>query len=501
LFPRWCTDLYGGYGSPLFNFYAPGLFTVATPFHLLGASPALALKITVLLFTALGLAGTYQLAYALTRRRDAAVLALVISAQTPYHFIQLLTRGDLAEYCAYCLVPSAMQAYLRLRSSSPRVGPGLAAAGWHAAILLTHTITGFWFTMFAAAVVAGWAAEDVRNRRVISAVRLVTVLGAGAGLTAIYTLPAMLERDLVRISIMTEGGFAIEKNFITELKWMLSPGFFFAGYPFAISFIGCLVAIAGAPARRQQLLRWAGASLVVTLLMLPVSGFIWAHIPLVRFTQFPWRLLGFLGTLTALSWAILWNVAVPARSRWSDAVIVIVLALAAQRTLAEMPSPAPLEEARVPTTPAMVASEIQSTTVSDEYLPLTAPTPPRRHRAGYIHDTGQFVQVDDIRRAGIGFHMMASAEQPGAYVDLAQHWFPRWVARRVAGPAKVEVDNAPPSGMIRVTFPKAGHYDVYIAFAMSPARIVGLVMTLFALAFLPLILLQLRRRGSEAHAA
>ena len=38
LWPRWAQDLYGGYGSPLFNYYAPGLFVAAGVLMLVGAS-------------------------------------------------------------------------------------------------------------------------------------------------------------------------------------------------------------------------------------------------------------------------------------------------------------------------------------------------------------------------------------------------------------------------------------------------------------------------------
>src|SRR5258707_12579986 len=54
LWPRWAQDLYGGYGCPLFNYYAPGLFIVSGVLMLFGASALLALKLAVVAFTVLG---------------------------------------------------------------------------------------------------------------------------------------------------------------------------------------------------------------------------------------------------------------------------------------------------------------------------------------------------------------------------------------------------------------------------------------------------------------
>src|SRR5437764_14457828 len=72
-YPRWCPDLYGSYGYPFFNYYAPGVFASAGALvGLLGLSPAEALKLQAALFVVAGGVGAYGLARGETRRADAA---------------------------------------------------------------------------------------------------------------------------------------------------------------------------------------------------------------------------------------------------------------------------------------------------------------------------------------------------------------------------------------------------------------------------------------------
>jgi hypothetical protein len=488
LFPRWCPDMYGGYGSPFFNFYAPGLFAVATPLVLAGLAPALALKLAVMMFTAAGLVGSFLLAQELTGRRDVGLLVLAVFGLAPYRYTQLITRGDLAEYCAIALVPCAAVAYLRLWQRGPSLIPGLAAATLHAAVLFTHTLTGQWFTEFAAIGIAIAVARALRTRDLPRAAALLVAFGGALGLTSIYALPALLERNLTRVEVMTEGGFSVDKNFVGELKWLLSPGFFFIGYPTITALLCAVPALAAAPAAsRRTTGLWLGISAGLVLLMTSLTASIWHVLPFARFTQFPWRLLGFLALSAALLCGALWRALFPSATRASHLALAVLLAILAQRAYAEYPTASVVLEQLVPTVPSDINSHLISTTVSDEYLPLTAPAPPRHLRHGWVDGSSDGVDVEDARRAGVGMHLMVHVSQPGT-LDVQQHWFPGWRVRRHSGPAETTLGTSP-NGMIRVSFPEPGRYELFLGFGPSPPRVAGQIMTAISALLLPILLL------------
>jgi len=71
-YPRWLGDLYLGYGYPLLNYYAPGLYYLGAALHRLGLSVYASLQWAGVLAAAAGAAGAYALARNLTGREDAA---------------------------------------------------------------------------------------------------------------------------------------------------------------------------------------------------------------------------------------------------------------------------------------------------------------------------------------------------------------------------------------------------------------------------------------------
>src|SRR5207302_8333367 len=96
-YPRWCPDLFGGYGYPFFNYYPPGVFAFAGALVALGLSTTAALKATVAAFACAGGAGAFGLIRGETRRSDAALVGALVFVALPYRATDLFVRGDLAE--------------------------------------------------------------------------------------------------------------------------------------------------------------------------------------------------------------------------------------------------------------------------------------------------------------------------------------------------------------------------------------------------------------------
>ena len=214
---RWFPDLNYGQGYPFLCFYAPLVFFTAGLGQLAGATPDAALKIPLVLSILAGAAGAYRIARLGTGPAGAFVAAALFT-YAPYRVRDVFIRGDVAEFLAMGLLPWALWAVLRLRED-PRAGrvPAVALAG--AAAILSHNILG----MLTGIAMAGSAA--VVSARAPAGRRLRTGLVAAAGgagallLTAFFWLPALHERQFVRIDVLTSGPFDLSRWFVAPLDF------------------------------------------------------------------------------------------------------------------------------------------------------------------------------------------------------------------------------------------------------------------------------------------
>ena len=507
-FPRWCLDLYGGFGAPLFNFYPPGLFAVTGLWILAGAAAPVALKISVVFFSLVGTLGVYGLVLGECERRDAAFVGAFAFVTMPYRFVCIFARGDLAELSAMALVPYAVWAYRAIsRSDDKRLAlVGYAAALLQAAVLFTHTLTGQWSTELIALYAIGAVLVAARARR-WDRVRVIVLAQAGAAaVSAIYAVPALVERNMVHIERMTGGYFATVSHLVPWSLFFRFRYFDFAtdgtlaqahrmpltvGIPLcaaALMALGCLVV----PRSRRALVAaapWWLTTLALLALMTPHAAFLWRHLPFAEFTQFPWRLLEFVVVFGAAAVGLTWAAALPAqtRARWPLAVVAALLMV---YTVKPFLAVRPSERWRVPTTIAEIRGSIQSTVVSDEYLPRLVPSAPSIPQGGELVELGpEGATLEGWWPYRTGYRIALTAYSD-TEVLLRQFWFPGW---RVRGDNRVQLQPTS-EGLIKLVIPAAGHYQLTVEFGTTPLR--GAVTALSVLTLL--FLYPLMRRASRS---
>lgn len=500
LWPRWAPDLYGGYGCALFNFYAPGLFIVTGLFMLIGASATAALKIALVLFTAVGFAGMFGLVYGESRRADAALVAAAVFVFFGYHETLIFIRGDLAEYCALALAPLSMCAYRAMGRVAPQrlLAVGITASVLHGATLLVHTLTGQWWTEFLFGI-AGWTAYRAwrrgdRARSLAIAVAFV----CACGMTAIYSVPALLDRPLVHIERMIHGGLATARNF-AEPRYFPNRGFFYVGW--AVEWLPLFVV--AALVRRRRLLPdvivWSILTALMFLLMLRVSEPIWHWLPFGAYIQFPWRLLCFVSLFGALAIGACWRWLIPQRRliAWPLAVVAFT-ALAWDGTKNMPPDLHAVGAPMLPTSPGEIAHGVHTTVISDEYLPRDVVARPMMPYAAYFVAADRAV-VDSSLRSETGYKLEVGADA-GATVDVRAFWFPGWKVETRSGPQPVMVGPSP-LGLVRLHFPVKGYYRLRVFFGVTPLRAAAAAASLVSIAALVLALWRLRRSAHAALAA
>ncbi len=300
LYPRWAPDMALGYGYPIFNYFAPLLYYLTELVHIVGLGFESSFKLVLIGCLVLGAWGTYALARDILGAK-AGILAAAAYYYAPFTLREIYIRGGYAQLLAVSLIPAVFWSFNRLvsRDSLLYVVTSTLVLG---AVLLSHNITAMLFLPLLALFVVWIISTHGRWRKVRHAV-LVLVLSFG--LASIFLLPALAEKPLVKLDRSTEGYLDFRQHFLTVGE-ILSP----SAVPDASSLnptwlhnLGTahlpllvlgLIAMALWPRTGRQ--RIQGAFFLVMLLLcifmtLPPSTPLWEHVPLLAFTQFPWRVL------------------------------------------------------------------------------------------------------------------------------------------------------------------------------------------------------------------
>jgi len=305
-FPRVAMGLNFGYSGPLFQYYPPLASYIALVFHWGGFGWIGAAKAGFTLALALAGLGAYTYARWLFADRRAALVTGFAYLFAPYLLLNIYERGANAELLALGLLPWVFWATHHILRSEDR-GWLWASAGLLALLMLAHNITAL-FVLPVLVVYLALLAWYEGVLRQLPAVAL--AFGLGLGLSAFYWLPALAERGFSHLVGQMLGGpnrpelslRALEDLFQTSLAvdyWGKSR--FHPALWQAVAWIIGLLAIVLAARRLRFALSILGAALIVLyLLQLTISAAFWQTAPLVRFIQFPWRLLGPAAFFTAL---------------------------------------------------------------------------------------------------------------------------------------------------------------------------------------------------------
>lgn len=327
-FPVHWTQNFGyGYGMPLFLFYGPLPFYVASAFVFLGTSPLLAMKLIFFLSGVIAFAGMYLL----MRRysHTAGLIAATLYFTAPYRAVDLFVRGAVNEVWAIGFLPWLIYGGLEIRKH-PRRGIAITAVST-AAIILSHNLTAFFAIPLLGLLTVGW--QWIEHRPAWKENLWFIASGVlGALMSLFYILPAFLEKQYTIIDSILSGYFEYHHHFL-YIRQLLVPRWGYGGSGYGpddgISFhIGTIAVILGllggafllrslkkawknwhkkhpntlqrsveivtaAFSPRQYVFALSAALLAVALFMtLTHSKPIWDTVPLLNYIQFPWRFLG-----------------------------------------------------------------------------------------------------------------------------------------------------------------------------------------------------------------
>ncbi len=324
-------------------------------------------------------------------------------------------------------------------------------------------------------------------------------------LSAWFFIPALLEQSLAQLEPVTEGYFHFSNHFrgADLIQWR----FFFdynpdGGVAFRMGLVQAGTAVLGiiiwARERRPQVAWGRGAGeqrtfviasfLIATFMITPLSQLLWEHLPLLSFTQFPWRFLSvqaFAGALAAGGLALLpWK-------KWvvsGTAVLLLIAGLSHLQT-----DHLALTDADVTAVNLAQYEWFTSnigTTISAEYLPPTVQ--PRPYTSAWL-TTGERDAVralsgellaaqrtnDRMTHQIWELETVVSTETAvsSTLIFPTLHW-PGWVGELDGD--EVEIRPSPGSGLIMLDVPPGTH-TLTLRLTRTPVRLWAELASLAAL--------------------
>lgn len=305
---RWVPDLGAGYGAPLYNFYSPLPSYVGMIFVWFGSSYLDTTKALLLLGLIASGIGMHAFIYRLTNSPYAALTAAVLYLWAPYHANDIYVRGALAESWGLAWFPWILLTIWNW-SRRPQAQIDARISISIAGLLLSHNIMSVWF----APIIVLWSIYCIILNKKYQLSSLIKLALSGlwaAGLAAFFFLPAAMEKDLVHSDTLTSDYYNFRAHYAT-----LHQLFFDRSWGYGASLWGpvddmsfqigwphwWLLALA-LPAGLHQLRHknykylsllafFISLFFIATFMTHSRSIYLWEAVPILAFTQFPWRVL------------------------------------------------------------------------------------------------------------------------------------------------------------------------------------------------------------------
>lgn len=494
---RWMPDANYGYGYPFFNYYAPLSILIAGFWHWLGVDVVRAIQLSQLLGFLTAAGGMYALAWRWFRRDWAALLASAAYTLAPFHLVNVYVRGDsLAEFWAMALYPLVLWSLDRLLSRPSRATLALFGLTY-AGLILSHNISALIFSpwLLLYVVCVGWKR---RSWRLFG--WLVAAVGLALALSAWFWLPALGQQAQAQLGPVTEGYFHFSQHFrgidLAQRSWLFDyevadgrafrMGLFQATTT-ALGLVGLLWGLVRGRLRHGPTLFITLTLLGATLMITPLSRPLWEHVPLLPFTQFPWRFLSVQALVGA--GALAGGVLALDVGRLRRAMWLVLLALWVGTSLARLRP----DYIRVGEVSAESLAQYEwftgniGSTISAEYLPPTAQPRPYTSpwlNSGLVPATRQQVvvlsgQAQITTRSGNplapSWHIAVGSET--ARLMLPVLYWPGWIAE--ANGARLSLEAAPGAGLSSLALPRGTH-DVALRLTRTPLQTVAESLSLAA---------------------
>lgn len=499
---RWSGTLNYGHGYPLFQFSYPGPYYIGEVFHLIGFSFTDTVKTLFVLSTILSVVTMYIFARTLWKSDLAGVIAALLYLSAPYRFVNLYIRGSIGETIAFLLFPLMCFFALKLLQTGKRRYL-LAGAMLISLLIITHNVMAFLFLPFFVYFIIvetfirnakmrmlfkeyldelkknkSWYKKGITFKLLSQHIApLIIMFVLGITLSATFWVPAVFELQYVKLGSqpLTDIAQEFKKQeglLLTPLdshsrvsqttKGVIEENLEFEYIILALVSVAVLIFYKNKyEYATHRILLYAIPTVIILVLLTPLSIELWRNIPGLKSIDFPWRVLGILSFIIPVAIS---SVALIPKIR------IIGLCISIVSLFLVSPLIIPGQYYNHPDE--YFATNQGTTTSAAEYTSkwmINSPTSSSK----IISDT-HLIPVKNTSTEKI--FKYTSSESSDVVFPIM--YFPGW---------KLTVDNAgkviipwESNGLIKTTLP-SGNHIVRLTFSRSHARIAGDSITIVSL--------------------
>jgi hypothetical protein len=495
---RWTQHMGYGFGFPLFNYYPPLPYLIGQIFRIVGFSFVTTVKLTFLFSLIVSGITMYILAKELWGRLG-GLISSAFYIWAPYHSVDIYVRGAMNESWALAWFPLLLLSSLKLIQKARFRWMIVLALSWFA-LLTTHNLMVMIFVPFFAVWVLFWLWRE----KSWLTIPLLIISGIwGFGLAAFFTIPVLLEKNLVQIEGLVSGyneyiaHFASINQLLFSRFWGYGPSVwetegdkmsFQVGHLhwiFSFVIVG-LLAVKTAKKRKifQQIgfmcLLLAASGWFATFMVHQKSIFIWQALPLLAFLQFPWRFL----TLSILAFSLLVGSLIPILNIKGNKLYLLVFILLAAVIFLNKDYFQP--EEMFPLTDKEKFSgtlwEVQQTAGIYDYLPRTAKTAPKDAQKAIAKIVQGVGEISEGWQNSNSARFRADIKTNEAIIEIGILEFPNWRVF-VDGKQKETFVGEDEWGRIHIKLTE-GRHKVFVKLFDTPPRILGNIISFFSWAAL-----------------
>lgn len=464
--PRWAGYLNHGYGYPLFQFTYPGPYLIAETFNLIGFG--LTDSIKILFSLTVFLSGGFM--FLLGKKiwgTGGGLISAVLYLYAPYRMTNLFVRGSIGESVVFVLMPLLFWLFLQL-SQKPTMRLILITSSSLALLNISHNALSLLFLP----VLFVWCATlylKNRNKQVLFSFGLIWLLGFG--LSSWFWLPAVLEKEFIRLSIIP---LADRITHFVTFNELLSGNWGFGTRPplriglihFGLGIISLiLLALDLVKVKKFDHRKVAGGMLMVSFgLLFAISSYFW-ELPFYNKIDFPWRMLGIVMFLLALVGGVI------VRGKYKKAIVVILVLGTIMLNIKYVTT-----QERIYKEDSYYSTNDATTTSANELMPIWVTKDPTIRPETKVASAG-YGYVNVVKDKGQS--LVLSTEFPDitvGSVKINTVYFPGWKA--YLGEMQIPL-TADKDGLINISVP-AGIHRIELKYERTPIRWTADLITLIS---------------------
>lgn len=492
---RWVPDMGYGYGYPQFNYYGPLPYYIMEVFHLGGLGYLASVKAGLVLISIVSVIGMFLLGKSLWGTAGGFVSS-IIYAYAPYRALDFYVRGDISELAALAIFPFIFWSiYEIVRGNKKHILWLAVSVG---ALLSSHNISTLLFSPIAVA----WAVFVIFSNKkdvlpkIKERVLWLTTSGVwGLALGAFFIIPAWFEKSYVHVDTILLGYFNYLAHFVSVSQLLTSTywnyGSSSAG-PWDELFLGVgllhwiipllslvLLYILRKNKEFKIVLFMVTIGWIALFLTHEKSSFIWNHVPLFAYLQFPWRFIIIATFVFSVATGSLSALFTGTKRLLTLSIIIFIMSMFFYSSYFKPQKWIDITDAQKFSGDSWT---LQQTISIFDYLPIYAKHPPGARAPEHpIFISGQGVVLQE--RKGTNWQdFEISVSEPFAKVQLPLFYFPSWKVIEASRELTIDYNNE--LGLITVELSNGRHY-LKARLTNTPIRNVSNVLTVLGLFVIP----------------